>query len=338
MKILLIQLRRIGDVVVTTPVIDALRAARPDARIEFIVEEAPAPVLEGYPGLDEVIVFRKADFFRTLAETRRRRYDWVLDFMNNPRTAQITLASGAKVRAGFDVPGWGLVYNVRIPRPRAPKYAVQSKFDLLRALGLTPPERALPRLRVTADDFSGVAAWWRSSGLDGFAERVAVAPTHRHAVRRWPAPRFRELMERLLATSGRALVVFGGPGEEDYVRSVCEGFGERVFVTPRTTLRQAAALLSRCHAVATSDGGLMHLAVAVGTPTITVYGPTWPESWNPRVSPHRWVQAEGLNCVGCNRDACPYGHECLEWVSAGRVHGVVEEVLAARAGTAPARA
>ncbi len=331
MRILLIQLRRIGDVIVTTPAVDQLRRAFPDARIEFLVEPAAAPVLEGYPGLDEALVFDKRRFLFHLMDIRRRRYDWVLDFLNNPRTAQLAWFSGARVRAGFSVPFWGGAYTVRISRPSTPTYAVQSKFDLLRALGLKPPASALPRIPVREADFAGLSDWWAREGLDSFPERVGLVPDHRHPIRRWPAERFSETAGLLLRKPGRALVLLGSPDEQEYLRRLAAPFQERVFVSPRTSLRQAAALLSRCHAAVTNDGGLMHLAVAVGAPTVTVYGPTWPGSWNPRTPPHRWVQAEGLSCVGCNLDRCPYNHECMEWVSAGRVAREVEEVLAGRA-------
>jgi lipopolysaccharide heptosyltransferase II len=327
-RILIIQLRRIGDVVVTTPVIDALRAAFPEARVEFLVESAAAPVLRGYQGLDETLLFDKKEFLKWLREIRRRRYDWVLDFMNNPRTAQLTLASGAPVRAGFRVPFWGFVYTVRADRPPLPKYGVQSKFDLLRALGLNPPGQALPRIAVTPSDFEGAKAWWEKNALSEAEEIVGIVPTHRRPIRRWPARHFSALMRSLLESSGRRLIVFGGPGEEDYVRDLAGPFPERVHVAPVGSLRQAAALLARCRAVVTSDNGLMHLSVSVGTPTVTVYGPTWPESWNPRVPPHRWLQTPGLSCVGCNLDRCPFSHECLEWLSPERVRREVENLLA----------
>ncbi|MGQ0644616.1 MAG: glycosyltransferase family 9 protein [Elusimicrobiota bacterium] len=326
-RILVIQLRRIGDVVVTTPVIDALREAFPAARIDFLVEEAAAPVLEKYPGLDEVLRLDKTKFLRRLLDIRRRRYDWVLDFMNNPRTAQVALASGAAVRAGFRVPFWDLAYNRRTDRPASPKYAVQSKFDLLRSLGLQPPPFRAPRIALTPEDFAGAQDWWRAQKLDRFSERVGLVPRHRHEIRQWPAEKFSRLMASLLAAPDRALVLFHGPGEESSVRELAAPFRERVFVIPPSNLRQAASLLARCDVVVTNDSGAMHLAVAAGAPTVTIYGPTWPESWNPRVPPHRWVQAQGLSCVGCNLDRCPYDHECMEWVSPERVAEEVEAVL-----------
>lgn len=329
-KILIIQPRRIGDVIVTTPVIDALRERFPDARIDFLVEPGMAPVLEGYPGLTERLVFEKSRFLRWALDIRRRRYDWVLDFMNNPRTAQLTWFSGAPLRAGFRVPFWSLAYTHLADRPARPTYAVQSKFGLLRRLGLVLPDGVLPRLTLSPGDFAGAQDWWDAQKLENYAQRVAVLPAHRHAIRQWPPEKFRALVERL-ARPGRAFLLFGGPGEEEFLRSLAGHFKAHVFVIPPGPLRQAAALLSRCHAAATNDSGLMHLAVAVGTPTVTVYGPTWPGSWNPGVPPHRAVQAQGLSCLGCNRDRCPFRHECMEWVSPERVAVEVEGALSARA-------
>ena len=91
---------------------------------------------------------------------------------------------------------------------------------------------------------------------------------------------------------------------------------------------QAAAILARCRAAVTNCSGLMHLSVAVGTPTVTIYGPTSPANWNPHVPPHRWVRAEGLACVECNLDECPYGHECMEWISPERVARETDAALA----------
>jgi lipopolysaccharide heptosyltransferase II len=327
MKILIIQLRRIGDVIVTTPVIDVLRRQFPDARIEFLVELAAAPVLDRTPGLDERLVFDKSKFWFWVRELRRRRYDWVLDFMNNPRTAQLSWASGAPVRAGFVVPFWSLVYTHRVARPTAAVYAVQNKFALLRRLGVPAPADALPRLAVDDSEMDALRVWWTESGLDRATERIAVMPKHRHAIRQWPPAKFKETIRRLLSTSGRSVILVGGADERAALEDVAAEFSGRAWVMPAGSLHRAAAVLSRCRVAVTNDSGLMHLAVAVGTPTVTVYGPTSPGSWNPGRAPHRFVQAEGLACLVCNRDRCPYGHECMEWVSPERVVSETEAVL-----------
>lgn len=329
MRILIIQLRRIGDVIVTTPVIDVLRRQFPDARIEFLVEPAAAPVLDHSPGLDERLVFEKSKFWFWARDLRRRRYDWVLDFMNNPRTAQLTWATGAPVRVGFVVPFWSVVYTHRVPRPTGDVYAVQNKFALLRRLGVPTPVKSLPRLAVVTSEFDTLRTWWSETGLDKADQRIAVMPKHRHEIRQWPAAKFKGAIRRLLTKPGRRVILVGGADEQFYLQEVASEFAERVSLLPAGSLHRAAAVLSRCHVAVTNDSGLMHLAVAVGTPTVTVYGPTSPGSWNPQQPPHRFVQAEGLACLVCNRDRCPYGHECMEWVSVERVVAETEAVLAA---------
>jgi ADP-heptose:LPS heptosyltransferase len=328
-KILVIQLRRIGDIIVTTPVIDAVKAAYPDAAVDFLAEPLGEPVLRGYPGLNELILLRKDNFLKTLLDLRRRRYDMALDFMNNPRSAQATLATGAPVRAGFETPGWGLVYNRRIPRPAGPRYAVQNKFDLLRAVGLTPPESGVfPRIPYGESDFSGAKSWWEANGLDRFPVRIGLAPAHRHEIRQWPTSKWAALLPSLLKKDGRAVLLFGGPGEEGLLESLAKPFPGRVFVIPAGPLRQAAALMARCRVVASNCSGSMHLAVSAGVPTVTLYGPTSPESWNPKTLPHRYVQAAGLACLGCHRDVCPFKHECMEWIAPERVAGEIEAAIA----------
>lgn len=329
MKILVIQLRRIGDVIVTTPVIDVLRQRFPDAQIDFLVEPAAAPILDNYPGLTERLVFEKTKFLHWVRELRGRRYDWVLDFMNNPRTAQMTWLSGAPVRVGFVVPFWSLVYTHKVPRPIGNVYAVQNKFALLRRLGISVPDAMLPHLSVRETELDALRDWWTTSELDKATERVAVMPKHRHPIRQWPAEKFQETIRRLLLRPGRSIILVGGSDERAYLEAIARKFSSRVSILPAGTLHRAAAVLSRCHVAVTNDSGLMHLAVSVGTPTVTVYGPTSPGSWNPGQLPHRYIQAEGLACLVCNRDRCPFGHECMEWVSPDRVVQEIEAVLGA---------
>jgi lipopolysaccharide heptosyltransferase II len=326
MKILIIQLRRIGDIIVTTPVIGALREAFPDAVIDFLSEPMGEPVLRGQPGLNEAILFRKEKFFSLLAEIRRRRYDCVLDFLNTPRSAQIVLASGAGVRVGFDVPFWGLVYNRRVRPASQPKYIVEQKFDLLRALGLNP-RPALPGIRLAEEDFVGAKGWWEKNELSRFRNIVGLAPAHRRAIRQWPEEKWAGLIPLLLSDEGRAMLLFGGPGEESLMERLAAPFPDRAFPVPTGPLRQAASVMSRCRAVVSNCSGSMHLAVASGVPTVTIYGPTMPEVWNPRRPPHRYVRAHGLACLGCHLDVCPYKHECMDWISPERVAGEVEAVL-----------
>lgn len=328
MRVLIVQPRRIGDVILTTPMIDAVRRQHPDARIEFLAEPAAAPVLEGYPGLDETLFFDKNPL-RWIPEIRRRQYDWVLDFMCNPRTAQLTWASGAPVRAGFDVPFWGRAYNHRVARGGPDRYVVSYKQQLLDRLGV-PPAGAVPNLSHLAGRMEGARAWWEGAGLDRWGQRLALMPMHRHPIRQWPLSKWTELLPLLLARDDRAVLLFGSAEERPALERLAAPHAGRAFVIPAGPLAQAAALLSRCLLGISNDSGLMHLAVAMGLPTVTLYGPTSPVACSPATPRHRALRAEGLACLNCEKSRCPYGHECMAWLSAARVAREAEE-LAGRA-------
>jgi len=251
--------------------------------------------------------------------------------MNNPRSAQISFFSGAPVRGGYDIPVWKWAYTTTIPRPPIPTYAVESKLDLLRLLGLAVPAGQLPQITLTEPEVRVAAEWCRTAGVDGSTKVVGIVPITRQSSRRWPKRYFDELMDRLRSLPGMPSLTFilfwGGPQEEIYVSELVQGKAGRLMI-PSLTVKEMAYVLSRCDVVVGNDNGPMHLAVSVGTPTLGIYGPTCVGSWNPRRPPHRHLQLESLGCVGCNHNRCPYGHECMEWMSPQRVSDVVSQMLA----------
>ena len=148
---------------------------------------------------------------------------------------------------------------------------------MVRALVPGIPSAGERRIYLTEDERKWAAMQMgEEAGLKG---AIGLIPTHRRPARRWPAQSFAQL-GRLLISQGHPVWLFWGPGEYEYVKVI-----QRVIpqsrIIPETSLRRMAALLERCRMVVTNDNGPMHLAVAVGTPTLTVYGPTDPASWNP---------------------------------------------------------
>src|SRR5262249_21165186 len=148
MQILLVRLRLIGDVVLTTPAIRALRDAYPRARLSYLVEPVAAPIVRNNPHLDDVIVAagphapgRLRDDLRLSRELRRRRFDLAIDFHGGPRSSWLTWASGARQRIGYEVKGRAWMYTTRVARTRelVPRHSVQNQWDLLEPLGIARP-------------------------------------------------------------------------------------------------------------------------------------------------------------------------------------------------------
>src|SRR5205823_14894676 len=185
MNILMVRLRLIGDVVFTTPAIRAVRRRYPDARLSYIVEEEAAAVVRGNPHLDEVIVAvspraparLRADL-ALIRRLRHARYDLAIDFHGGPRSSLLTWGSGAPQRIGFDVVGRSWMYTTHVERPRAlrPRHSVDTQWDLLRPLGIAPPDPETDPTEMPEDSAAAASVdrRLRDAGVERHAPLVVV--------------------------------------------------------------------------------------------------------------------------------------------------------------------
>jgi lipopolysaccharide heptosyltransferase II len=313
-KILVIQLKRAGDVIVTTPVLPALRRILPKVDIDFLVDAPFASLLDHHPDIRRTHLYDRQAPWKSWHRLREESYDCILDFQSSPRSVIAGLLSGAKRRAGYRVSFWGQFFTESIKRPGSSVSVTEGKMTLIRSLWPEVGPAGERRIYLTLEERQ-----WAESVMPTTtgAKMVGLVPTHRRTSRRWGADSFVQLAQ-LLAKKGAMTWLFWGPGEKEYVETIAKKAPDSRMI-PATSLRQMAALLERCQTVVTNDNGPMHLAVAVGTPTVTLYGPTNPLAWNPGVLPHRVIQAKGVGCLGCNLNQCPFGHECMTGISPDQV-------------------
>lgn len=308
-SILVVQLRRIGDVILTTPALRALRKRFPEARLDILVEPPGAEALRGLPWLDGVLVYDARgplEAFSWAKSIRAREYDWVIDLMGNPRTAMITAMSGARLKAGPGHVFHRWAYGVKLPQSTETCYAAEEKIRMLAPLGVPATDDVLPRLALAERDLAGNV--------------VALAPASRKRTRRWPADKYAALGRLLREKLGCELLVLWGPGERPLAEEVARGAGEGARVSPETkTLADAARLLASCRLLVTNCSGTKHLAVAHGVPTVTVHSSSDPKAWNPPAAAHPFVRREELHCIGCRLNDCPYNLECLRDLEPERV-------------------
>lgn len=329
-RLLVIQLRWLGDVLLTTPAVRLLRQALPHTRIEYLTGAGGAELLRGNPNIDEFIVWRRGTRHdvRLFADLVRRGYDASVDFQSNPRTALQTLIAHAPVRVG--VRGRGprtRAYTVLFEKEKRGVYMPRQKMELLRGLGIEPP--ATPNLDLDVFLQPGERAWAVGAlhrlGLDDGAPIVALTPTTQHHHKQWGAERWARVADALARAGARVLLTYG-PGEREQAAAVAARATEPlVFEAEGTTVRQLAALLERCALWIGNDGGSKHIAVALGTTTFSVNRHTITDVWTDLRpgSPHGGIEkAPVLACdLICGR--CPHV-SCLEQV---RVEEVLERVL-----------
>lgn len=308
-RVLLIRPRFIGDICLTLPALEAVRAACPDARVAYLLEEESAPLLAGDPRVDELIVVpRRPGAAGTLAlADRLRRFapDVALDFFCNPRTALWTFLSGARVRVGYPNKGWRSALYTHHARPRTLS-AVGFHLASLAALGWAAPART-PRLHVGAGARAGALDGLRELGVPDDAVRVGFHPGARWPTRRWDPERYLALATRLLEARPRAFALFtGGPGERALVESLSARVpGERARAIAGWPLGRFVGLQSLCAAFVCGDTGPLHTAVAAGCRTLGMMSRNRPAMFFPYEASlgHRAYYAR-VECSPCDRDTC----------------------------------
>src|SRR6267378_4022509 len=277
-------------------VAEALAAAFPRARLAWLVERREAALLRDHPALDEVIdvdtrAWRSArtpgqvvEVVRGVIALRRRLraagFDVALDLQGLVKSGAVARITGASLRIGFAA-GWSrerlsaLFTNRRVTPPPEARHVVDQYLSLLAPLGVTvAPGRARFRLATRA------AA---ESRIDDFFVGVGFKPRHRLVVlnpgagrtnKRWPVARFRALAERLCHEAGAQVLVLWGPSERDAARAIAEIPAPRPALAPPTDLDELTAVARRASVMVAGDTGPLHLAAAVGTPCVGLYGPT----------------------------------------------------------------
>ncbi|MBI3548325.1 MAG: glycosyltransferase family 9 protein [Elusimicrobia bacterium] len=348
-RILVIMLRRIGDVILTTPAVRALKKLYPQAEIDFLTEAPSHQVLEGNPDLHEILIYDRpkgyskamSAYFQWINRVRAGEYDWVIDYMANPRSAMITAMSKASVRAGAAHSSHRWAYSHLLAQSPKACYGALEKVRVLRSIGLSPDESDfLPSITLAPEHREFAERAIRELTWNDGKPIVGFVPASRKDTRRWPARSYAELGDILRKSAGARLLVFWGPGEEDLAKEIVRGIGRDSAASPATKgLKDLAALLERCKLVVTNCNGPKHLAVACRVPTLTIHGSSDPASWNPPDNTrHQIARLEDLFCIGCRHNECPYKLECMTGLSPERVGRqaleMLDEAAAAKGGAA----
>jgi lipopolysaccharide heptosyltransferase II len=327
-KILVIKLRAIGDVLLSTPVLENLRIQYPDAVIDVLTEKFASDVVRENPFVNNVIAFdRKTDSsFSLLRRVRAERYEMVIDLFCNPRTALVTFFSGASVRVGFPFRFRAYAYTLKVVPRSSEVHNVRFNLDALRALSIPiVTERPLFPLNQSAVTF---ADEWRDSVPRTGNMLIGVNAGGGWITKRWGVKHFAGFADKAAEERGASIAVFWGPGEERDAHELRDAMKHASFVLPKTTLQQSAACIKQCNYFVSNDSGPMHIASALGVPTLGIFGPTNPDLQGPFHPDHEWVRNEKLSCLGCNLTACPIGNLCMSELTSETVYQAFEHLLA----------
>ena len=333
MRILVIRTDRIGDVLLSTPVLSVLREQQPGCHIAMLVSPYAAGAIEGHPALDEIMVDERpgthgglAGLLRLAGALRARRFDAVLVLHPTARLALACRLAGIRIRIGTGYRAYGFLFNRRVyeHRREASRHEVDYNLSLARSL-FDGAGEAAPQIHVPESARCAIARRMRSWRVRPDDPLVLLHPGSGGSARNWPADCFAELAGRL-AQRGIRVVVTGSAGERDLVERVAGSQPDSVIpVAGELDLKELAALLRASSLCVTNSTGPLHVAAAVGTPTVALFCPIKPCSpvrWGPFGGDHDILMPDVPPCPRCIETACPY-FDCMERIA---VHDVYETV------------
>lgn len=343
-KILLLKLRSIGDAILMTPCTRAVKETFPDVHLAVLLERSCADIFRHNPFVDEVIVYSR-DFLKVNAGSifppwtltfalwvRKRRFDTVVNLHGGPRSAMLTATSGAANRVGFRDYRFGFIYNLRAPKPRiildkdGSIHVVERQLSLLEWLGIRTGDKSLI-LRTGKVEKEAAETFLREKRSSFDHLLIVVHPLSRSPKKRLSDDRYAGLLDSLAGEFGADIVIVGAPGEEEKLARI-RGLAKsrsRIHVFCRSLL-ELAALLERADLFIGTDSGPAHIASAVKTPVVVMYGPSRMEVWHPWGVPYVAVTA-GLPCQPCEGDCRQESYLCMEKITVKQIMEACERLL-----------
>ncbi len=338
-KILIIQTAFLGDVVLSTPLIKAVKRKYPHSKIFFLLIPQTKGLLQNNPHLDGIIVYDKKDkekgvssFLALARKIRASGFDLALIPHRSFRSALLAYLARIPQRTGFDKSSGAFLFTKKI------KY-IQNQSEAKRNLSLLetdmPPENdCLPELFPSEDDFKYIEELFISWDVKKEDKIVGIAPGSVWNTKRWLPERFGEVAESLIEKLGVKVIFTGGKEDEKLCLEIASNMKSKPLIAAgKTSPLQSAALISRCHVILSNDTAPMHIAVAMRVPVVAIFGSTIPEFGFAPTGKNDLVIQKELYCRPCGihgRKNCPEKHfRCMKEITAAEVFEGVAKVWSA---------
>jgi lipopolysaccharide heptosyltransferase I len=330
-RILLIKPSSFGDIIHGLPVLAACKAHWPRAQIDWAVKREWVELLAGHPMLRRVVFFPGTILAgaRSWRSLRRAGYDMVLDLQGLLRSGLYAAMTGCPVRVGFhdSREGSSWFYSHRIEISNDVVHAVDRGLELLRRIGVSGATTASFPIPDGGNEQQWVNALWLRHRIGAGETVCLIHPSARWETKRWPAARFAQLADALVAKEGIRIIIVGSGSEASRTDEMARHMAQSaVNLTGNTDLLQLAALLRRSDLLVTNDSGPMHLAAAVGTPVVAIFGPTDPARVGPYGAGHIVLRKE-VDCSRCSRRACVRDALCMKAIDVAEVLESVRTIV-----------
>ena len=329
MRILLIRLSSLGDIVLTTPAIRAVRAHFPDAYIAMLVAKQSSDILRENPHLNEIITFDRlaknkdtGEMLRVIRLLRERKFTLTIDLQRKFRTEMLMYFSGAAERVGK-----GRLSTIRVLE-QGNKHATAHYFDMLHAAGIPAEDQRL-ELFLSESERLDAAQRFEAADVNDGRLKVGFFPGAGWKLREWMPERFAAIGDRLVERFNANVLIFGGPKEAVLVQTVADLMNAQAIpFAGNLQIRELAACLEKCDLFLTNDTGPMHIAAAVGTPTVSLFGPGNHIRFQPLGTLHQTIR-HAVPCSPCKQftDKCK-DNICMKGIGVDEVWESVSRTLA----------
>lgn len=338
-RVLVVRLRSIGDTVLATPSLFALKRFLPHAMIDILLEDWVAPVLDEFPHVDNIITVQRGSTSsraRVAHRLRSRRYDVVYNLHGGTTATLLTRVTGAKHRVGYQTNQYARLHNHLSPSSsslwgRDKTHSVEQQLALLGWTGVPVSDRPPTQLAVAEHARFSIAARLRAAGLVN-AGLAVIHPAAAFATKQWAADKFGQVANEV-SRNGLAVVAITGPKEAGLVDELKRNTSANVLALSDLSLPEITALLARARLFVGNDSGIAHIAAAVQTPSVVIFGSSNVAHWRPWTATGAAAAAEvvfeQMECQPCHGYFCEkFEHpECIKRVPVERVIAAVERVL-----------
>lgn len=332
-RILITRTDRIGDVLLSTPIIKVLRRRFPHSHIAAVVRPYARDIVLGNPYLNEVIVYDKYGRQRSLSRSigfawalRKKRFDLALILHPTNRMHLVTFLAGIKKRVGFNRKlGILLTDKIEHKKQQGQKHELEYTLDVVRYLGIEPEDKDL-FMPIRKDSEIYIEEFLFNQGCRKGEKIIAFHPAASCPSKIWPTERFAQVVDKLSAEFKAKIVIVAGTDDADISSSLSSLVHcPLIDATGKTSVSELASLLRRCSLFIANDSGPVHIAATLGVPTVAIFGRS-----QPGLSPRRWgpigkdsiILHKDAGCGSCSAHNCQNDFTCLKAIS-------VQEVLAA---------
>ena len=337
-RFLVVRTDRVGDLVLSTPVLEAIKTRFPESYLAMMVSSYAADVVKANPNLDHVIIDDHADrnrgakgFLMLVKEVKGSKFDVAILLRPTFRLALLLLLAGIRHRIGTGYRFYQMLFSqkVYVHRKRNLRHEADYNLDLLKPLGIRP-EKIIPRVYLTPEEEHFAQQIRREFEITTDDPVVVIHPGSGHSSLSLPRRKFAQVADRLVEELDAKILLTGTKKEMDLIDFIKRNMKHQaVDLTGRTNIRRLAAVLKKADVVISNSTGPMHLAAAVGTPTVAVFCPIFaagPIRWGPYGEGHEVVLPPVPVCDKCEPKSCPH-YDCMDKIKAEHVVAKVRAVL-----------